>query len=351
MSRLVFDPFRLRILRLGLCGLSLGLLAGRGVAQDAVGKAPADEVIASIAHTVRDILHTTKDAIVRVEWEDPKGLIRCTGFYIDAMGTLYSPALRTADTQAVYIVKDGKRTEAEVLVNDPRCGIALLRSKANNTSFLRLGKKAPLEIASPVLVIGYPMDLDLSPGFGLISGFDKKFGGVYFPTTHIRANIPVQRGEAGAPLLDMQGRVVGIVISSVDGGATCYALPIAAAEKVHYDFKRYGEVRPGWLGVKVEKLKGAESPNPLTVVAVLEPNGPAAKAGLRVGDLVVRLGERKIKQPEDVLDASFFLTSEESAEIEILRNGTTQTLRVTPGIHPSTRTGPLQQAGLQKAFP
>ncbi|MFV0337926.1 MAG: S1C family serine protease [Chthoniobacterales bacterium] len=350
MSLLVFDTFRSLALRFGICGLSLGLLTDSGFSQDTSSRETPDEVIASIAHTVRDILRASKDAVVRVEWEDPKGLIRCTGFYIDAMGTLYSPALRTADTQAVYVVKDGKRTEAEILVNDSRCGIALLRSKTNNSSFLRLGNNASLDIASPVLVIGYPMDLDISPGFGLVSGFDKKFGGIYFPTTHIRANIPVQRGEAGAPLLNMQGQVVGIVISSVDGGATCYALPIEAAEKINYDFKRYGELRPGWLGVKVERLKGVQTTEPLTVVAALDPEGPAAKAGLRVGDLVLRLGKHEVKQPEDVLDASFFLTAKEPETLEIIRNGVSKTLQITPELHPSASTDSSQQVAFPQTF-
>src|SRR6187401_639607 len=83
----------------------------------------------------------------------------------------------------------------------------------------------------------------------MVAGFDRKYLGRYFSTTHMRLNLPSQRGEAGAPLLNMKGEVVGIVVSSLENNSACYAVPIEAAEKIRADFVRFGEARHGWIGV------------------------------------------------------------------------------------------------------
>ena len=114
------------------------------------------------------------------------------------------------------------------------------------TPFLPFAKPRELTVASPVIAIGFPMDLPLTPAFGTVGGFDLKYLGRLFATTHIRANVPVQRGEGGAPLLNAKGEVVGILISQLDAGNAAFVLPIEAAEKVRKDFIRFHAVRPGW---------------------------------------------------------------------------------------------------------
>jgi len=319
-------------LRFGLLGL-IGLLH-TGAVRAAV---PGDSelVVQSIATTVRQIFEQGKDAVVQIECREPSGMVRGTGFYVDALGTLYTLASITSHAEEVFVVRNGRRIPATVLLNDSRSGIAVLRSEEQN-AFLPLGNSNELRIASPVVVIGYPLDLDVSPGFGLISGFDKKFGGTYFSTTHIRANIPVQRGQGGAPLLDLEGRVVGIVSSSVDGGATCHVLPIEAAEKIRRDLARFGGPKHGWVGVKVEKTD-APAGGSHAIVCDLDPEAPAGLSGLQTGDIVVRIGDHRVKCPEDILDASFFLTAGEEAEIEVVREGNPLVLRAIPTEHPYTQ--------------
>ena len=91
----------------------------------------------------------------------------------------------------------------------------------------------------------------------MIAGFDRKYLGRYFSTTHLRVNLPTQRGEAGAPLLNFKGEVVGILVSSLENNSSCYALPIDAAEKIHSDFVRFGEPRHGWVGINVSEAPKA----------------------------------------------------------------------------------------------
>src|SRR5258708_34834613 len=111
---------------------------------------------------------------------------------------------------------------------------------------LPIGNSDQLEIATPVVAIGYPLDLAETPSFGMIAGFDRKCFGGYFPTKHLRVNLPSQRGEGGAPLLNLKGEGVGILLYTFENNS-CYALPIQAAENIRSDYVRFGEPRYGCI--------------------------------------------------------------------------------------------------------
>src|SRR5207247_6254229 len=150
----------------------------------------------------------------------------------------------------------GKKDPARQLLADIRIGTAMLKIDAP-TPALPIGKSEGLEVATPVIAVGYPLDLPETPNFGMIAGFDRKYLGRFFSTTHLRVNLPTQRGEAGAPLLNMKGEVVGILVSSLENNSSCYAVPIEAAEKIRRDFVRFGEARHGWVGCNVTESSHA----------------------------------------------------------------------------------------------
>jgi len=108
-------------------------------------------------------------------------------------------------------------------------------------------------VATPVVAVGYPLDLPETPNFGMIAGFRSEILGRYFSTTHLRVNLPTQRGEAGGAAFEYEGEVVGIVVSSLENNSACYAVPIEAAEKIRSDFVRFGEARHGWVGINVSE--------------------------------------------------------------------------------------------------
>ncbi len=172
-----------------------------------------------------------------------------------------------------------------------------------------------------------------TPCFGIVGGFDRQFLGKYFTTTHIRANLPVQAGFGGAPLLNLNGEVVGIIIAGVGGGAACYAVPIEAAEKIRMDYARYGEPRHGWLGVKAEE-QGDKVDGSNVRIAEIGNDTPAALAGLKPGDILLQIGSVKITEPEDIIDASFFLTAGDKVAVEIVRDGQKKTIEVESARHP-----------------
>ena len=120
----------------------------------------------------------------------------------------------------------------------------------------------------------------------MIAGFDRKYLGRYFSTTHLRVNLPTQRGEAGAPLLNFKGEVVGILVSSVDSGSACYALPIDAAEKIRRDYVRFGDARHGWIGIDVREADKTVAGSQAEMTQIRE-NTPAAGSGLQPGDILL----------------------------------------------------------------
>ncbi len=304
--------------------------------------APADpaDSLPAFEETVRKIFQERRDCVVRVESSDELGKLSGTGFFADPNGLVYTLGAAVGDGRNVTVTKGAERWPAELLVRDERSGIALLKVEAN-TPFLPPAPAGALPVASPVLAVGFPLDMDASPSFGLVAGLDKKYRGRYFSTTHIRVNLPVQRGQGGSPVLNLRGEVVGILVSGLEDGSGGYVLPIQAAEKIRQDYSRFGEVRHGWAGATVRELA---QPTEGSTVALdkVERNGPAASAGFQSGDVVLQVGQVPVHRAEDALDASFFLTAGEPVDVTVVREGRKITLPLLPEIHPAIRKTELQ---------
>ncbi len=287
----------------------------------------------SISDRVQNLFRLHKEAVVRIEGSDRHGRLEGTGFYADPSGTIYTLTAAIGDGENITVYQGVRKLPARLLINDPRTGIAILKVDAN-TPFLPIGDSSELEMATPIVSIGYPMGLPETPSFGVVAGFDREYLNLYFRTTHVRANLPVQRGLGGAPILNLEGNVVGIVVASVDGNSGCFMLPINAAEKTRMEFERFGELRPGWAGVSVERAGDPTLPSSARVVN-LHPDTPAKECGVRDGDIVLQVGEVPVESPEDLIDASFFLTAGDESTIKVLRDGQELTLRFHAAAHPN----------------
>lgn len=290
------------------------------------------QVLDAIQHQVLDLFERCRDAIVRIEGADSDGKLSGTGFFIDPNGTLYTSYSVGGDTHDLVVLIGEARHPAKRIAADARTGIAILQIDAQ-TPFLTFGKSRDLRIASPVLAIGYPMDLPITPSFGIVGGFDIRYLARCFATAHIRANVPVQRGQGGAPLLNMKGEVVGLLISSIDNGSASFVLPIEAAEKVRRDFARFQEVRPGWMGIAIgPSLPGTADAPP--VVEGLAENSPGAKARIQAGDVLMQLGDFPLKSEDDVLTASYYLTAGDAVELIVQRGAERLSFNIEPIDHP-----------------
>jgi serine protease Do len=286
----------------------------------------------SISERVQQLFRLHKDAVVRVEGSDRHGRLEGTGFYADPSGTIYTLTVAIGDGENITVRQGQRKYPARLLISDPRTGIAIIKVDAN-TPFLPIGDSSEVELATPVVSIGYPMGLPETPNFGVVAGFDREYLNRFFRVTHIRANLPVQRGVGGAPVMSLDGKVIGIVVAGVDGNAGCFMLPINAAEKSRMEYERFGELRPGWAGVSVERSADASLPSSARV-ANLHPGTPASDSGVEDGDLVLRVGDVPVHTPEDLIDASFFLTAGDESAIVVLRDGQEITLEFRATAHP-----------------
>src|SRR3989475_5081497 len=293
----------------------------------------------SISRQVKDVFGHAAKAVVKVHGVDEHSEISGTGFFVDPTGTLYTSYTVGGEAGNFTIEFNGKKYPARQLLADIRSGTAMLKIDTV-TPALTIGKSDELEVATPVVAIGYPLDLPETPNFGMVAGFDHKYLGRYFSTTHLRLNLPTQRGEAGAPLLNMKGEVVGIVVSSLENNSACYAVPIEAAEKIRGDFVRFGEARHGWIGINVSEAPRPVEGSRAEMTQIME-GTPAAGSGIKAGDILLQVGQKKVTQPEDVLDASFFITAGDIVPITVLRGNQKLTFDVRAGLHPASQRGVL----------
>jgi serine protease Do len=299
----------------------------------------------ALSHQVKDIFERAAKAVVKIHGIDEHSEICGTGFFIDPTGTLYTAYTVGGEAGNFTIEFNGKKYPARQLLADIRSGTAVLKIEAP-TPALPIGKSEELQVATPVVAVGYPLDLPETPNFGMVGGFDRKYLGRYFSTTHLRVNLPTQRGEAGAPLLNMKGEVVGIVVSSLESNSACYAVPIEAAEKIRGDFVRFGEARHGWVGINVSETSEPVEGSRAEMTQIMD-DTPAAHSGIKPGDVLLQVGRKKVTHPEDVLDASFFITAGDIVPITVMRGDQKLTFNVRATLHPASKNVPMLPDGTQ----
>ena len=334
--------FRFRFMPLFRLALALSFLP-------AISLVYAQEESATAISHVKEVFERAAKAVVKIHGVDEHCEISGTGFFIDPTGTLYTAYTVGGEAGNFTIDFNGKRYPARQVLADIRSGTAILKTDLA-TPALPIGKSEELEVATPVVAIGYPLDLPETPNFGMIAGFDRKYLGRYFSTTHLRVNLPTQRGEAGAPLLNMKGEVVGILVSSLENNSACYAVPIEAAEKIRSDFVRFGEARHGWVGINVSEAAKQVEGSRAEMTQIME-GTPAAGSGIKPGDILLQVGRKKVHEPEDVLDASFFITAGDTVPITVMRGNEKLTFNVQAELHPASQRPPLIASPTNQAIP
>jgi serine protease Do len=310
--------------------------------------APESPSTLTTSREVKDVFERCSKAVVKIEATDQHGDLSGTGFFIDPMGTLYTSYSVGGEAENINVEYKGKKYPARQLMADLRSGVALLKADLASPA-LPIGNSDQLEIATPVVAIGYPLDLAETPSFGMIAGFDRKCFGGYFPTRHLRVNLPPQRGEGGAPLLNLKGEVVGILLYSFENNS-CYALPIEAAEKLRSDYVRFGEPRYGWIGTNVQEASAPVDGSRAVTTEVMK-GTPAAEAGLKPGDVVLQIGRTKVHEPEDILEASFFLTAGDAIPITVARGNEKITFQIQADVYPASDTRLAAPPNLNRAIP
>ena len=251
--------------------------------------------------------------------------------------------------QGVDLIKvifpDGKVFDvnvANIRADEPETSdVALIKIPATGLTPLPLGDSSKVEVGDPVVAIGNPAQLQLrnTCTAGIISGVGRGLGQSYY--TFLQTDAAINPGNSGGPLLNARGQVIGMtslkfVDESIEGLA--FAVPINTVVEIAAELNDHGRVSRPWLGVTVlesfEAAYGVPTDEGL-YVATVTAGGPAASAGVRVGDSLMAVDGRHTHSRQDLSDALMQHKVGEKVTLTLLRAGATTTLQVTLGERPA----------------
>ncbi|OCT23999.1 serine peptidase [Pseudomonas putida] len=283
-----------------------------------------------------------------------------SGFIISSDGYVLTNNHVVADADEIIVrLSDRSELQAKLVGTDPRTDVALLKVDGKNLPTVKLGDSEKLKVGEWVLAIGSPFGFDHSVTKGIVSAKGRTLpNDTYVP--FIQTDVAINPGNSGGPLFNMKGEVVGInsQIFTRSGGfmGLSFAIPIDVALDVSNQLKKDGKVSRGWLGVVIQEVNkdlaesfGLDKPAGALVAQVLE-NGPAAKGGLQVGDVILSMNGQPIVMSADLPHLVGGLKDGQKAKLEIIREGKRQTLDITVGALPEDDAdiGTGGQAGVER---
>ncbi len=236
------------------------------------------------------------------------------------------------------ILQDGESYKANIIGKDPKTDLALLKIEPKNKlNAVTLGRSNTLEIGDWVVAIGNPFGLGHTVTTGIVSAKGRSLGlGAY--DDFIQTDAAINPGNSGGPLFDLNGEVVGVNTAIIAGGQGIgFAIPVDMARNVVEQLQNKGKVVRGWLGVLVQQITPeiAESLNLRqsegALVSDVTPGGPADKAGIKRGDVIVAFDGNRI---EDMPDLPKTVATNEpgtKSKLTFIRNGKENTVHLTIG--------------------
>ncbi|MBW1779448.1 MAG: Do family serine endopeptidase, partial [Deltaproteobacteria bacterium] len=260
-----------------------------------------------------------------------------SGFIIDKDGFIVTNnhVVEGADKIKV-ILKDEREFEAEVKGRDPNTDLALIKIKPeNDLPVVRLGDSDTLKVGEWVLAIGNPFGLEHTVTAGIISAKGRVIGsGPY--DDFIQTDASINPGNSGGPLINMEGKVVGINTAIIAGGQGIgFAIPVNLAKGIIDQLKTKGEVTRGWLGVGIQDLTkelkeyyGIKDGEGVLVTQVF-PDDPAAKAGIKTKDIILEVNGHKVESGRELSRMIAEASVGQKVEIVVLRNGSRKVFNIT----------------------
>lgn len=285
-----------------------------------------------------------------------------SGFIISKDGYILTNNHVVADADEIIVrLSDRSELEAKLIGADARTDVALLKVEGKDLPIVKLGKSDALKVGSWVLAIGSPFGFDHSVTAGIVSAKGRSLPNEsYVP--FIQTDVAINPGNSGGPLFNLDGEVVGInsQIFTRSGGfmGLSFAIPIDVAMSVADQLKANGKVNRGWLGVVIQEVNkdlaesfGLDKPAGALVAQVLE-NGPAAKGGLQVGDVILSMNGQPIVMSADLPHLVGGLKPGTKIDLGIVRDGNRKNLSLSIGALPEDGeelTGAGESSGAERS--
>jgi serine protease Do len=277
----------------------------------------------------------------------PRGRQRMStgsGFIISDDGYIVTNHHVVEDADSVIVrMPDRAEYDAEVVGLDPRSDLALLKIDAQELPFLSLGADDELDVGEWVLAIGSPFGLDFSVTAGIVSAKGRSLpterGENYVP--FIQTDVAINPGNSGGPLFNLDGEVVGVnsQIFTRSGGSIglSFAIPVSVLRNVVAQLRENGEVTRGWLGVTIQNVDrnlaesfGLDRPRG-ALVSQLAPGGPAEKAGVEPGDVIVEFAGQAIETSADLPHVVGLIAPDTRVDMRVVRDRKEKRIQVTVG--------------------
>ncbi|ESR01243.1 DegQ family serine endoprotease [Stutzerimonas kunmingensis] len=267
-----------------------------------------------------------------------------SGFIISEDGYVLTNNHVVADADEIIVrLPDRSELEAKLIGADPRSDVAVLKVEGKGLPTVKIGRSDELKAGEWVLAIGSPFGFDHTVTAGIVSATGRSLPNEsYVP--FIQTDVAINPGNSGGPLFNLDGEVIGInsQIFTRSGGfmGLSFAIPIDVAMDVANQLRTEGKVSRGWLGVVIQEVNkdlaesfGLERPAGALVAQVMD-GGPAARGGLRVGDVILSLNDKPIVMSADLPHLVGALKPGSSARMEVVRDGDRKMLDVKIGAMP-----------------
>ena len=270
-----------------------------------------------------------------------------SGFVVNADGyVVTNNHVVDGATEIRVKLADGRELAGRVVGRDPRTDLALLKVEAHGLPTIPLGDSSALKVGEPVMAIGNPFGLEQTVTTGIVSATGRVIGeGPY--DDFIQTDASINPGNSGGPLINARGQVIGIntAIVSRSGGSVGigFAIPVNLAKPVVTQLASAGHVTRGWLGVGIQSLTADLAKSfRLTrtdgaLVTSVSEGSPAAKAGLKEGDVIVEYDGRPVARAGDLPRAVAETAVGRAVPLKVVRDGKPVTLTATVGRLEETR--------------
>src|ERR1700754_285895 len=265
-----------------------------------------------------------------------------SGFIIDTSGIVVTNNHVIADADEINVImNDGTKIKADIVGVDKKTDLAVLKFKPPRPlTAVKFGDSDKLRLGDWVVAIGNPFSLGGTVTAGIVSAKNRDISsGPY--DSYIQTDAAINRGNSGGPLFNLEGDVIGVntLIISPSGGSIGigFAVPSKTVAGVVDQLQKFGELRRGWLGVRIQAVTDeiAESlnikPARGALVAGVEDKGPAKPAGIEPGDVVVQFDGKEIKEPKDLARVVADTAVGKAVDVVVIRKGAEETKKVTLG--------------------
>ncbi|MDR3143875.1 MAG: S1C family serine protease [Puniceicoccales bacterium] len=293
-------------------------------------------ILPQFENAIVDVFNGKKSAVARVvcvskfpetsaDEVSSNQVIAGSGFFVSDRAHVLTSASIVKNAHMIWIDYMGASYSAECIGSDAHTNVAVLRllrppSEFGIVDVSEDNQRSLASIGSFVVFVGCKLGMDPSPELGNISGKNISYSDNMFLTTYLRTNLPFCGGESGAPVFDLRGNLVGMMIASLPEMSSSFVLPKRALSKVFGELVKNGSVKHANIGVEVQSEYRFNEGQEIVISKIIS-GSEAEKAGLQPGDVIKKIGTFPVHYREDLHNAIFFCGDGGVIDVAVERNG------------------------------